>query len=154
MVTRRPDEREPTALDRGNRTACREGCRLEARRPGERVRVEPRIRRDSFDEAHVGCVVDPLELLSARRRGVDVPGERLVQSDDARLVLGMRWMCRRVETRERRMTYQVQPRASSKRRATPATPSSLACAAAASQFGVTSGSGGSGASRSIVAMRR
>ena len=87
-------------------------------------------------------------------RSVDVAREGGMESDDALGRLGMRRMHGRMETGERRMADQVQPSASSKRRATAGTPSSVAYAAAAVQSGATSGSGGSGASRSIVAMRR
>lgn len=154
VMSGRPNEREPSPLDSLDGAARSQARRLERGHAGEGVGVEPRTRGDSLDRVHVRRIVDALDLLAAGRTGVDVAREGGVESGQALRRLGMRRMPGRVEPGERRMADQVQPSASSKRRATAGTPSSVAYAAAAVQSGATSGSGGSGALRSIVAMRR
>jgi hypothetical protein len=153
-MPRRPDECEASVLHRGDRTARGEGCGLPRGRARVRVRVQPGVDVDRLDRVDVRGVVDALDLRPRRPPPLDEAGEALVKPTQTRLRLGMGGVRGGMQARESRVADQIQPRASSNLRATPGTPSSLACAAAASKSGVTSGSAGSGASRSIAAMRR
>jgi hypothetical protein len=142
----RPDERESASVDGFERDPGRERRRPPGRLRGDGVRVELDGPVDSLQQLQVGGFVHANELLLRR-----LPLDRLsVQHEQPVLPLGM--VARRVQLREHRIGQEVD-NASSRplRRPKPHSPAS---AAARSHVGCWSSSGGSGASRSIVAMCR
>ena len=153
MVAGRPAERETAAVDRLEREPRREERRVEARRPGRCVGIEQRVLLEPVQPLDVGAGVGREHLLDCRppldrcrleRRqrldplsplGVEVPGE--------------------VQEREARRAQELDD-ASSPRSfpSTPPSPHSWARSAPRPQCGGPSSNGGSGAVRSIVAIRR
>ena len=154
MVAGRAHECESAHLDSLDRAAGCEPRRVAGGHARVGVRVEPDGPRDPFDRVHVLGGVHRLDLRPGCRRTGDEVGEPLVQNGRAgRDLVGPR-PDGRVQVDERRMADHVHSSASSSRRATCGRPRSRTCSAAPAQSGSTSGSGGSGAVRSIVAMRR
>ncbi len=154
MVPRRTHEREAAGLRCPDRAACGEERRFTRGRYSVRIRIEPHLGLDRLDLGDVSLRMDTADLLARGGRSVHVPRERVVQHSQATSVLGAPGVVTPMELGERGMADHVHVCASSNRRATCSSPSSRACAAAESHSGTTSGSGGSGASRSIVAMLR
>ena len=66
MVTRWPDEREAASLGRHDGAPCGKPRRLERRRAGRRVAVEPRLGIEHVDGLDVRRVVHALQLLPGR----------------------------------------------------------------------------------------
>src|SRR5512145_370890 len=154
VVTRRANECEPLSLDLLDRAAGGESRRLPGGRAGVRVPVEPRVVAKRLDGLHVRLLVDGEDRLAIARTAVPVVRKALVQPRQPPGSFGMDVVVRAMQVRERRVADQVHVSASSKRAATRSRPALRAWAAPAAQSGITSGSGGSGAAPSIVAMRR
>ena len=154
VMARRPHECEAVLLDGDQRAAGGETGGLPGRLVRIRVGQEPGLAVDLLDRGQVLGRVNALDRLSRRRPTFAESRERAEQAREPLGILVVEVALGKVELRQRRMADQIDDAASSNLPASPFIPSSRACAAAAPQSGVTSGSGGSGAERSSVAISR
>ena len=153
VVAGRADQREASGLDRRDRASCGEPRRFPGGRPGEGVAVQPRLFVDRGDRLDVRDVVDALDLLPARPYAAGRAAQRLEEDREPFGPFGMMMVTRRMEVCHRGMRDQLDA-ASSSRPASRPRPSFSAAAPPARQSGSRSGSGGTGADGSSVAMCR
>ena len=153
VVAGRPDQRKASGLDRRDRASCGQPRRFPGGRPGERVAVQPGLFVDRGDRLDVCSVVGALDLLAARPHAFAPAAERLEEDREPLGPLGMVMAPRRMEVCHRGMRDQLDA-ASSSRPASRPRPSSSAAAPPARQSGSRSGSAGTGAEGSSVAMCR
>ena len=152
-MTRWPHEREAAGIGGIDGAPRAEERGLPRRRAGDRVAVEPRLRPEARKEIEVRGAVDAADLLPGCGRALAGAAHCVEQEGESLFALGVPVPARRVEVAERRVGDQLDA-VSRTRPASRASPSSSAATATASQSGPSSGSDGSGAVASNVAMCR